>query len=167
VTGTPQPIFATDHPPFYQTDLLTKANRDTEAFRKLAVEVMLTYSEAVKARVRGNAEGAVRRLEWCLLQAPRYSQARIALADALMDLDRYQDAHRVVAKLIEYAPDNTRGLYYAAYTSAQLGEFDQAKNYLALLLSIERDPDGIERARALQAAVDQGLKPRPGAPREG
>lgn len=164
VTGTPQPIFATDHPPFYQTDLLAKSNRDVEAFRKLAVEVMLTYAEGIKARARGNAEGARRRLEWCLLQAPRYSQARIALADALMDLDRYEDARRVVLGLVEYAPDNTRALYYAAFISKQLGKPEDAKGYLALLLSIERDPALIERARALQTAVEQDLPLRPGAP---
>ncbi|MCI0452787.1 MAG: tetratricopeptide repeat protein [Candidatus Latescibacteria bacterium] len=167
VTESPQPIFATEHPPFYQTDLLQKANRDVEAFRRLVAEVMLTYAEARKALARGNAEGARRRLEWCLLQAPRYSQARIALADALMNLDRYQDARRVIAALIEYAPDNTSGLYYAAYIDAQLGRPDEAKRYLALLLTIERDPDLIQRARALESFLEQGVMPRPGAPRDG
>ncbi len=167
VSGSPEPIFATDHPPFYQPDLLAKANRDVEAFRKLAVEVMLTYSEARKALARGNAEGARRRLEWCLLQAPRYSAARLSLADALMNLDRYEDARRVITTLVEYAPDNTRGLYYAAYIHAHLGKPDQAKRYLALLLTIERDPELLERARALQRSIEQGVLPGPGAPRDG
>ena len=167
VTGSPQPIFATDHPPFYQTDLLAKANRNVETFRQLAVDVMLTYSEAVKARAHHNAEGARRRLEWCLLQAPRYSQARLALADALMDLNRYDDARRVVAALLDYAPDNTRGLYYAAYISAQLGKPEEAKSYLTLLLSIERDPQLIERAKTLQQGIEQGVPLRKGAPLTG
>jgi tetratricopeptide (TPR) repeat protein len=167
VTGSPQPIFATDHPPFYQPALLAKANRDVEAFRRLAVEIMLTYADAVNARARGNAEGARRRLEWCLLQAPRFSMARLALADALMDLDRYDDARRVVAKLIEYAPDNTQALYYSAYVNAYLGRMDEAKPYLTLLLSLERDPEMLRRARALQAMVEQGIRPRPGPPRDG
>jgi hypothetical protein len=165
VTGSPQPIFATDHPLFYQTSLLAKANRDVEAFRKLTVEVMLTYADATKALARKNAEGARRRLEWCLLQAPQYSQARLALADALMELNRYPDAQRVIAKLIEYAPDNTHGLYYAAYISAQLGKPEEAKQYLSLLLSVERDPAAIDRARTLQASIDQGLLPPRGKPR--
>lgn len=167
VSGTPQPIFATDHPPFYQPDLLAKANRDVEAFRQLAVQVMLTYAEGARARAHGNPEGARRRLEWCLLQAPRYTQARIALADALMDLDRYDDARGVIAKLIAYAPDNTKALYYAAFIGAQLGKTDEAKSYLALLLSIERDPQLIERAKALQNAIEQGVPLRKGAPSNG
>jgi hypothetical protein len=167
VSGTPQPIFATDHPPFYQTDLLTKANRDVDAFRQLAVQVMLTYAEGARARAHGNPEGARRRLEWCLLQAPHYTQARIALADALMDLDRYNDARGVIAKLIAYAPDNTKALYYAAFIAAQLGKTDEAKSYLTLLLSIERDPQLIERAKALQSAVEQGVPLRKGAPSNG
>ncbi len=167
VTGSPEPVFATDHPPFYQTDLLVKTNRDVEAFRRLAVNVMLTYAEALNARAHGNAEGARRRLEWCLLQAPRYTQARLALADALMDLDRYDDARRVIGKLIEYAPDNTEALYYAAFISAQLGKTDDAKTYLSLLLSIERDPQRIERAKVLQRGIEQGLPVRRGAPLSG
>jgi tetratricopeptide (TPR) repeat protein len=164
VTGSPQPIFATDHPLFYQNSILEHSNRDVEAFRKLTVEVMLTYSDAVQALAGKNADGARRRLEWCLLQAPQYSQARLALADALLELNRYPDAERVIAKLIEYAPDNTSGLYYAAYISAQMGKTEEAKQYLMLLLSVERDPALINRARSLQASIDQGLLPR-GRPR--
>lgn len=165
VTGSPQPIFATDHPPFYQRDLLARANGDVEAFQTLAVQVMLTYSEAVIARMRGNAEGARRRLEWCLLQAPRFTKARLALADAFMDLDRTVDARRVIAQLIQYAPDNTQALYYAAYLAAQAGQTEEARTYLAILFSVERDPDMIKRAQTLQASLEQGVPLRPGAPR--
>lgn len=167
VTGEPQPIFATDHPPFYQTDLLVKAKRDVDAFRQLAVNVMLTYSEAVNARLQGNAEGARRRLEWCLLQAPRYTMARLALADALVDLGRSEDARRVIVSLLAYAPDNTHALYYAAYLSAQLNQPEEAKSYLTLLLSIESDPDLIQRARNLQSAVERGIPVRAAAPADG
>jgi hypothetical protein len=157
VTATPEPIFATDHPLFYSTDLLVKADRDIDAFRKLAIDVMLTYSDARLALARGDAAGAVPRLEWCLLQAPRYSAARIALADALVDLNRLPEARRVIGKLIEYAPDHTEALYYAAFFSAQAGDSAEAKNYLSLLFSIERDPAALERARTLQTAIEQGI----------
>ena len=157
VTDEPQPIFATDHPPFYQADLLAKAERNVDAFRTLAVEVMLTYSEAVKALARGNAEGARRRLEWCLLQAPRYSNARLALADALVALKRPEDALGAVAGVLAYAPDHTGALYYAAYLSGQLDRDDQAKAYLTLLLTVERDPERIRRAQTLQYAIEHDL----------
>lgn len=167
VTGSPELIFATDHPPVYQRDMLAQANGDLDAFRRLTVEVMLTYSEAVKARVQGNADGARRRLEWCLVQSPRFTRARLALADALMDLDRTEDARRVVAQLIAYAPDNPRGLYYAAYLAAQAGQNEEAKAFLAILFTVERDPDGLKRARELQMFLDQGIPLRTGAPRDG
>ncbi|HLF22429.1 MAG TPA: tetratricopeptide repeat protein, partial [Burkholderiales bacterium] len=167
VTGSPEIVFATDHPPVYQRDMLAKANGDLEALQRLTAEVMLTYSEAVKARARGNAEGARRRLEWCLLQSPRFSKARLALADALMDLDRTEDARRVVAQLLVYAPDNPRALYYAAYLAAQAGQNEEAKAYLALLFTVERDPDGLKRARELQMFLEQEIPPRAGAPRDG
>ena len=157
VTGSPQPIFATDHPLFYQPDLLAKANRDIDAFRTLAVEVMLTYSEGLKALSHGNADGARRRLEWCLLQAPRYSDARMALADAMMALKRPEDALRVVAGLLQYAPDHTGALYYAAFLSGQLHRNDEAKAYLSLLFTVERDPERIRRAQTLQYAIEHDL----------
>ena len=157
VTGEPQPIFATDHPLFYQPDLLAKANRDIDAFRTLAVEVMLTYSEGLKALSHGNADGARRRLEWCLLQAPRYSDARLALADAMVALKRPEDALRVVAGLLQYAPDHTGALYYAAFLSGQLHRNDEAKAYLSLLFTVERDPERIRRAQTLQYAIEHDL----------
>jgi len=73
----------------------------------------------------------------------------------------------VVAKLIAYAPDNTKALYYAAYIGAQLGKTDEAKSYLTLLLSIERDPQLIDQAKALQSAIEQGVPLRKGAPSGG
>jgi tetratricopeptide (TPR) repeat protein len=167
VTGAPEVIFATDHPPVYQRDMFAKANRDLDAFRRLTVEVMLTFSDAVKARARGNAEGARRRLEWCLEQSPRFSRARLALADAFMDLNRTEDARRVVAQLIAYAPDNPGALYYAAYLAAQAGHNEEAKSYLDVLFTVEQDPDALKRARELQMFLDQGVPPRTGAPRDG
>jgi tetratricopeptide (TPR) repeat protein len=165
VTGAPEVVFATDHPPVYQRDMFAKVNRDVEAFRTLTVEVMLTFSEAVRARAAGNAEGARRRLEWCLEQSPRFSRARLALADALMDLNRTEDARRVIAQLIAYAPDNPSGLYYAAYLAAQAGRIEEAKSYLDVLFTFEHDPDALKRARELQMFLEQGVPPRTGAPR--
>lgn len=157
VTGEPQPIFATDHPPFYQRDLLAKADRNIDTFRTLAVDVMLTYSEAVKALAHGNAEGARRRLEWCLQQVPRYTDARMALADAFVALKQPEDGLRAVTSVLQYAPDDTGALYYAAYLSGQLGRTDQAKAYLSLLFTIERDPERIRRAQTLQYAIEHDL----------
>jgi tetratricopeptide (TPR) repeat protein len=157
VTGEPQPIFATDHPPFYQRDLLGKADRNIDTFRTLAVDVMLTYSEALKALAHGNAEGARRRLEWCLQQAPRYTDARMALADAFVALKQPEDGLRAVTSVLQYAPDHTGALYYAAYLSGQLGRKDQAKAYLSLLFTIEHDPERIRRAQTLQYAIEHDL----------
>jgi hypothetical protein len=55
-------------------------------------------------------------------------------------------------------------MYYAAYIHARLGKFDQAKAFLKVLLTHERDPDILEKARLLQAYMDQGLPLQSTAP---
>jgi hypothetical protein len=156
VTDGPEPIFLTDHPLYFDRTLLARMDGDLEAFRARVVEILLTYTTATQARVRGDAEGAGRRFEWCLQQAPRFSRARLGLADVLIELDRFEDARAVVMELLRYAPDNPDGLYTAAYVHARLGQAETAKAYLSILLGSTRDVDLRERARALEVYIDQG-----------
>ena len=164
VTAAPEPVFLTDHPPFYQPDIFVRAGRNLETFRERVVYLMITYADAVDARRRGDAELARRRLAFCVEQAPRFTKVRLALADALMDLGRYEEAREQVAAVIGYAPDNSTALYDAAFIEAQLGRPERAKPYLALLLAQTGDRAVIDRARALQTHLEQGLPLRPGAP---
>jgi tetratricopeptide (TPR) repeat protein len=165
VTDSAQPVFLTDHPLFYQADVFERAGRDVEAFRERVVYVMITCAKGIDARARGDAAEARRRLSFCVAQAPRFTQARLALAEVYMDMNRYEDARQQVAAVIAYAPDNPTALYDAAFIEAQLGRPEQAKAYLHLLMTQTGDPAVIERGRALQSSLEQGLPLRPGAPR--
>jgi len=139
------------------------AVRDNQTVTKGQLLFRIDHVPFDMAVARARAQLASARTEVETLRA----ELRVALADALMDLDRTEDARRVVAQLLAYAPDNPRALYYAAYLAAQAGQDEEAKAYLALLFTVERDPDGLKRARALQMFLDQKIPPRAGAPRDG
>lgn len=163
VTASIEPVFLTDHPLFYQPDLFVRDGRNLDYFRDNVVWLMLAYADALSMRARGDAEQAKRMLEQCLRQAPRFTKARLALADALMDLGRYDAARDQIATVIEYAPDNPTALYAAAFVRLQLGQTDEAKTFLALLAQTG-DSSMQEKGRALQYYIDHNLPLKPGAP---
>jgi hypothetical protein len=164
VTDEAETIFLTDHPPVYQSSLLRASGGSLEAFRQNIDLLIYNYVAGINARGRGDTETALRRLRSCVNSAPRFTKARLALADVFMDLERYEDARRAIMDVVAYAPDHSLAMYYAAYIHARLGEFDQARGFLTVLLSHERDPDILEKARLLEAYMDQGLPLDPGAP---
>ncbi|HEX5131465.1 MAG TPA: tetratricopeptide repeat protein [Candidatus Krumholzibacteria bacterium] len=164
VSDEPEMVFLTDHPPVYQSSLLNVSGGSLESFRRNIDALMFNYASGVAARSAGDLEGALRLLRSCVSNAPRFTRARLALADVFMDLDRFDDARDTVMNVIEYAPDNSQAMYYAAYISARLGQYDHAKAFLAILYSHERDPDLLEKARLLEAYMEQGLPLGPSAP---
>ncbi len=164
VSDAPETVFLTDHPPVYQPAILRASGGDLEAFQHNIEMLIYNYVAGVGARSRGDLEGALRRLRSCVNSAPRFTKARLALADVYMDMERFEDARDIVMEIVGYAPDNSQGMYYAAYVNARLGHFEEAKAFLTVLLSHERDPDILEKARLLQAYMDQGLPLGPGAP---
>ena len=163
VTETAQPVFLTDHPLFYQASLFARDGADLDHFRAHVTFLMLTYAGALDARARGDAEKARRMLDLCVRQAPRFTRARLALADALMDLGRYEPARKQIAAVMEYAPDNPAALYAAAWVQVQLGNEVSAKPFLELLQQTG-DPKVIEKGRALQYYLDNGIPIKPGSP---
>jgi tetratricopeptide (TPR) repeat protein len=163
VTETTQPVFLTDHPLFFQGDLFARDGFNPDHFRNHVVWLMVTYSNALAERASGNAEQARQILDTCVRQAPRFTRARLALADALMDLGRLEEARRQIAAVIEYAPDNAQALYAAAFVQVQMGNSEAAKPYLDLLPQTG-DRDIMEKARALRYYIDHNLPVRPGAP---
>jgi len=164
VSDGPETIFLTDHPPVYQPSLLRSSGGGLETFHRNIDMLIYNYVAGVNARSRGDLDGAERRLRSCVNSAPHFTRARLALADVYMDRERFEDARRVIVELVAYAPDNSQGMYYAAYIHARLGQFDKAREFLKVLLSHERDPDILEKARLLEAYMDQGLPLQPGAP---
>ena len=164
VTDGPETVFLTDHPPVYQSSLLRASGGSLEAFNQNINMLLYNFTAGLGARSRGDFETALRRLRSCVNSAPQFTRARLALADVYMDLERFEDARRTIMEVVAYAPDNSAAMYAAAYIHARLGKFDQAKAFLTVLLSHERDPDILERARLLEAYMEQGLPLAPGAP---
>ena len=164
VTDQPETIFLTDHPPVYQGALLQASGGSLETFHQNIGMLFFNYASGVNARARGDLEGALRRLRSCVNSAPQFTRARLALADVYMDMERFEDARRTIMEVVAYAPDNSQAMYYAAYIHARLGLFDQARAFLTVLQTHERDPDIMEKARLLQAYMDQGLPLQSSAP---
>jgi thioredoxin-like negative regulator of GroEL len=144
--------------------VFVRSGRNLEQFHNNAVFLLLTYADGLTARAAGDAESARRRLAQCVDQAPRFTKARLALADALMDLGRYGPARDQIAAVIDYAPDNAEALYSAAFVQIQMNHPAAARPFLDLLLSQTGDPEMKEKARTLQSYIEQGLPLKPGAP---
>ncbi len=161
VTESAEPVFLTDHPLFFQPALFARDGRDLEHFRSHVVWLMGVYANATNARARGNAEEARQMLDVCVRQAPQFTRARLALADAFMDLGRYEDARRNIAAVIQYAPDNPAALYAAAFVQVQLKDPDGARPFLTLLAQTG-DAAMLEKARALQYYIDNQIPLKPG-----
>jgi len=163
VTDTTQPVFLTDHPLFFQGELFARDGHDLEHFRNHVVWLMVTYSNSLAARARGNAEEARQMLDTCIRQAPRFTRARLALADTYMDLGQLRAAQQQITAVMEYAPDNTDALYAAAFIQVQMGNSDAARPYLGLL-SQSGNREMVEKGRALQYYIDHNLPVKSGAP---
>jgi hypothetical protein len=163
VTETPGTVFLTDHPPVYQIDAFNRVGGNVEAFRQRAVELVLAYREALRARAMGNTAGALKTLTWCLEQAPDFTLARVALGTTLIQAGRLEEARDVLLSVIGYAPDNAPALYHTAYVLAALDETDRAREYLDVFFAVATDPDLIEKARLLKTFVEQGIPVTPRA----
>lgn len=159
LTEMPEPIFLTDHPPFYDPQLLARSGGNLETFRRNVVTLIVACGDGMRAREVGNLEFARARLAWCVRQAPRFTRARIALADVLMDMDRYPEALRVVMKVVEYAPDNAQAMYYAAFANAHMGHFDAARGLLKVVRASTHDRELLQKATLLETYMKQGLPP--------
>jgi len=163
VTESAETVFLTDHPPVYQLDAFEQLGGDVEAFRRRMIELVLTYRDATVDRARGNFDGSLRKLSWCLQQAPGFTLARIGIGSTLTRAGRLEEARDVLLSVIGYAPDNTLALYQAAYVLAALEETDRASDYLDILFATATDPDLIDKARLLKTFVDQGIPVTPRA----
>jgi tetratricopeptide (TPR) repeat protein len=152
-----EPVFLTDHPPVYQSEAWASAGGDIDAFRRLNTELIITYSEAIKQREKNDYSTAINMFTWCLERAPRFTLARIGLAETLMRSDRLEEARDVMLSVVRIAPDNERALYGAAYLHAQLGETAQATALLEIFFTVATEPVLIDRAKLLKTLLDQGV----------
>jgi len=162
VTDQPEPVFLTDHPPVYQVDIFERVGGDMTAFNNQITGLVLSWREAVLAKKAGDHQRALGILAWSLEQAPRFTEARLALAETLVQLDRIEEARTVVLSVIEYAPDNPLALYQAAYIFGRTGDEAMARSYLEVFRTTPADADLSRRADLLQQFLDQGLPIEPG-----
>jgi tetratricopeptide (TPR) repeat protein len=161
VTDTQQPLFFTDHPPVYQREILERNGDTYGAFLDRVNQLMLNYADAMRAASGGNFDAALRRLTWCLREAPMFTQARLAVGTTLLDQGKPEEAKGVFLSVVGYAPDNALGLYYAAQTLSQLGENDQALGLLELLFTATKDTELLQRANLLKSIIERGATVAP------
>ncbi|MCK5407867.1 MAG: hypothetical protein KAJ37_10445, partial [Candidatus Krumholzibacteria bacterium] len=157
VTDEPEPVFATDHPPVYQRDILERHGDTYASFQDRITRLIITYTDAMRYAAIGNHAEALRGLVWCLQQAPRFSRARIAAGSMFLELGQPQKAKEVLSPVIRYAPDNAWALYYTAYALAQLGEADAAQGLISILYTVTNDTDLLDRAELLETFIKQGV----------
>jgi hypothetical protein len=163
VTPEQQPVFLTDHPPVYQFEVFDRVARDVPAFRQRVIDLMISYHDAREAAYRGEYDVALKKLDWCLEVAPRFTLARIAKGTTLSLAGRFEEARDVLLSVLEYAPDNPNALYHAAYALAALGETDRAREYLDVFFTTAKDKELIEKGRMLKTFIEQGVPVTPGA----
>lgn len=163
VTDKPEPIFVTDHPPVYQFEILQRHGDTYEMFQNRIHWLMLAYTDATRAAAAGRFAEAMRGLTWCLGQAPRFTEARIAAGTTLLGMGQPEQARKVLMPVMQYAPDNPSALYHLSYALAQLGETERALGLLEILDSVTNDTDLLDRAILLRTFIEQGVPLTPGA----
>lgn len=156
VTGKPEPIFATDHPPVYQKEIFD-LNTDTyDSFRDRIGQIIYGYSEAIQFAATGQYDLSLNRLMWCLQQAPHFTRARVAAGSVFLQMDQPQQAHDVLKTVIQYAPDNPDALYLTVDALSRLGKDAEALAFLEILYTVTQDQELLDRARLLEALIKRG-----------
>lgn len=157
VTETLEPVFATDHPPVYQRDILERNDDTYESFSQRISSLLLAYADAIGSAAEGDYQQALLELNWCLKQAPRFTRARVGLGSALLQLGRAEEARDVLMSVVSYAPDDPFALYHAAYALALLGDTNEATGLLKILYTTTNDPEILNRARLLETLIEQNM----------
>lgn len=157
VTAQQEPLFLTDHPIVYQRQMMRRFGDTLDSFYNRVVETLVTYHTAVQAQQRRDEHDAIRRFRYCVEQAPRFTAAWLGVGDSFTRLGEYEAAAAAYERVLDYAPDNDRALYYGALMSAHLGDVDRALGLITILLASSRDADLIALATELKAVIEQGL----------
>jgi len=164
VTDEEMPAFITDHPPVYQHEVFARAGGDYAQFTSRLIELTFTYRGAVARAGSGDIPGALRRLDWCIEQAPGFTRARVARAATLVQAGRAEDARQELLDVLSYAPDDEEALYQAAYVHALLGETERARALLDVFFASATETELIERGKLLLAFIEQGVAVQPVLP---
>jgi hypothetical protein len=156
VTDDTKPTFLTDHPPVYQKRILEVHGDTIESFYNRIVDILFAYQSAVDAQSNGDEEGALRRLRYCLDQAPAFTYAWLRVGDSLLRLDRPADAFNAYNRVLQYAPDNRHALYYGALALGLEDRREEAVQLLELLLTSTADRGTRAQAAELKRAIESG-----------
>jgi tetratricopeptide (TPR) repeat protein len=162
VTGKPEPIFATDHPPVFQKEILDLNSDSYDSFRDRIGQLIYAYGEAVQHAAAGRYDEALYRFTWCLRQAPRFTRARVAAGSVFLQMDQPQQAYDVLKTVMQYAPDNPDALYYTADALSRLERKEEALALLGILYTVSRDQEQLDKARLLEALIKRSGPASPG-----
>jgi hypothetical protein len=157
VTGTSGPFFSTDHPPVYQYEILERNNDTLDGFYQRVQRLLLLYNQAGSLLLGGSIDQALEMFDDCIEQAPHFTAAVLGRASALSargELEAALDTYRYV---VGYAPDNPEALYGTSLCLARLGNTDQAREYIDILMSATADQKILEKARLLGWFIEQGI----------
>jgi len=157
VTEEQEPVFLTDHPIVYQSEIMRRNGDSLSSFYNRIIEILVTYQTAIRAQQRGDEEDAIRRLRYCVEQAPHFTEGWLRVGDSFTRLGEYEAANAAYEKVLAYAPDNERALYYGALTDAHLGNVDEAIGLINILLSVSRDRELVNLAKELKSVIEAGL----------
>jgi hypothetical protein len=157
LTREVQPMFLTDHPVVYHTDLLLEHGGNLTTFYRDVLDVLVTYHTAVRAQNRGDDDAAIGRLRYCLERAPRFTKAWLGVGDSLLRMRDMRAANAAYRRVLEYAPDNTHALYYAALTYAHLDQKNEALGLIDVLLATGGDRALVALAAELKAVIQSGV----------
>jgi Flp pilus assembly protein TadD len=112
----------------------------------------------------GNPEAAAELLAWAAAEEPTAHSIREALARALFDARRFDDAAREFGRLVDLAPDDDYAQFGLGMSLWRLRRFPTAADHLAMATVMR--PDRPEYANALRqvratlaAREDAGMDP--------
>jgi tetratricopeptide (TPR) repeat protein len=112
----------------------------------------------------GNPAAAAELLAWAVVEEPSARSVREALARALFDARRFEDAAREFGVLVDLAPDDDYAQFGLGLALWRLRRFPQAADHLAMatVMRPERSEyaSALRQVRATLAAREQaGLDP--------
>ena len=157
VSAEPLLIFATDHPPVYQYEIIERNNDTLAGFYERLQNLLLLYGRGGEQLLAGNYAEALAAFDACLSQAPHFTAAILGRATALSNLGELEAARDAYLLIIGYAPDNPEALYGTAFSLARLGETDQARGFIDILLSSTGDKELIGKARLLNWFIESNI----------
>ncbi len=148
------PIFLSDHPPVYQHTIFKEHGNNTANFYQGIIRILSIYAMGANAQSGGNLRSAAGYYLDCLYEAPRFTEARLALGSTWFNLKEFARAKEAYESIIRYSPDDPKALFGAALAASRLNNIDEARSYLDLIFSATSDRYILRKARGLEKILN-------------